>query len=165
MVLFLLAAGHETTGNLLGNAVLALSERPDLWARLRRANEATAVDEIVRFDSPVHVTQRVAVEDVELGDVTVPVGDHLIIVLGAANRDHAFTSSPDVLDFDRDVRNHVGFGGGIHHCLGAALARTEADIALHRLAQRFPRLGLAGPVVRRPTLVLRGPAVLPIVFG
>jgi cytochrome P450 len=167
LALLLLVAGHETTVNLIGNGVLALLRAPDQLDRLRRSPGlvATAVDELLRFDGPVQMTQRVATDDLDLAACRVRGGDELLLVLGAANRDPAVFAEPHRLDVTRDARRHVAFGGGIHHCLGAALARLEGQVALSALLARFPRLELAGHPVRRPTFTLRGLECLPVTLG
>jgi cytochrome P450 len=167
LALLLLVAGHETTVNLIGNGVLALLRAPDQLGRLRRSPDlvAAAVDELLRFDSPVQLTQRVATEDLDLAGCRVRAGDEVLLVLGAANRDPLVFAEPNRLDVTRDARRHVAFGGGIHHCLGAALARLEGQVALSTLLARFPRLELAGHPVRRPTFTLRGLESLPVVMG
>jgi cytochrome P450 len=167
LALLLLVAGHETTVNLIGNGVLALLRAPDQLNLLRRAPDlvAGAVDELLRFDSPVQLTQRVATEDLDLVGCPVRAGDEIMLVLGAANRDPLVFAEPNRLDVTRDARRHVAFGGGIHHCLGAALARLEGEVALSALLARFPRLELAGEPLRRPTFTLRGLESLPVVAG
>jgi pimeloyl-[acyl-carrier protein] synthase len=167
LALLLLVAGHETTVNLIGNGVLALLRAPDQLERLRRSPElvAAAVDELLRFDGPVQMTQRIATEDLTLAGCRVRAGDEILLVLGAANRDPAVFVEPHRLDVTRDARRHVAFGGGIHHCLGAALARLEGQVALAALLARFPRLELAGQPVRRPTFTLRGLESLPVAVG
>jgi cytochrome P450 len=165
LALLLLVAGHETTVNLIGNGVLALLRAPDQLHLLRHSPDlvAGAVDELLRFDSPVQLTQRVATEDLDLVGSSVRAGDEIMLVLGAANRDPLVFAEPNRLDVTRDARRHVAFGGGIHHCLGAALARLEGQVALAALLARFPRLELAGEPVRRPTFTLRGLESLPVV--
>jgi cytochrome P450 len=145
--------------------VLALLRAPDQMAELRRRPDvvATAVDELLRFDSPVQMTQRVATEDLDIAGRRVRRGDEVVLVLGAANRDPSVFAEPSRLDVTRDARRHVAFGGGIHHCLGAALARLEGEVALTGLLTRFPRIELAGSPVRRPTFTLRGLQSLPVV--
>jgi cytochrome P450 len=165
LALLLLVAGHETTVNLIGNGVLALLRAPDQLELLRRSPDliAGAVDELLRFDSPVQMTQRVAIEDLDLAGHRVRAGDEILLVLGAANRDPSAFAEPNRLDVTRDARRHVAFGGGIHHCLGASLARLQGQVALSALLARFSRLALAGPPIRRPTFTLRGLESLPIV--
>ena len=154
----LLVAGHETTVNLIGNGALALLRAPDQLALLRLRPELAgpAVDEFLRFDGPVQISQRVAMEDLDLFGHKVRKGDEILLILGAANRDPAAFAEPHRLDVTRDARKHVAFGGGIHHCLGAALARMEAAIAFKALLDAFPTMELAAPPTRRPTFTLRG---------
>jgi cytochrome P450 len=165
LALLLLVAGHETTVNLIGNGVLALLRAPDQLNLLRRSPELVsgAVDELLRYDSPVQMTQRVATEDLELADHRVTAGDELLLVLGAANRDPSVFTEPNRLDVRRDARRHVAFGGGIHHCLGASLARLQGQVALSAVIARFSRLELVGRPIRRPTFTLRGLESLPVV--
>jgi pimeloyl-[acyl-carrier protein] synthase len=164
LAMLLLVAGHETTVNLIGNGVLALLRAPGQLDLLTERPElvAGAVDELLRFDSPVQVNQRIATVDLELAGARVRAGDEIVLVLGAANRDPAVFSDPGRLDVTRDSHRHVAFGGGIHHCLGASLARLEGQVALSALLARLGRLELAGPPVRRPTFVLRGLESLPV---
>lgn len=163
--LFLLIAGHETTVNLIGNGTLALLRHPDELERLRRdpALDRNAVEELLRYDSPVQITQRITVSDYDVGGVTLPSGQNLVPLLGAANRDPAVFPEPDRLDLGREnAHRHVAFGGGHHFCLGAALARLEGAIAIGSLVRRFPRIELAGDPVRRTTFTLRGLEHLPV---
>ena len=147
-------AGHETTVNLIGNGVLALLRAPEQLALLRRQPGLVgpAVDEFLRFDGPVQITQRVAMEDLDLFGHKVRKGDEIMLILGAANRDPAAFAEPHRLDVTRDARKHVAFGGGIHHCLG----RMEGLIAFKALLDAFPSMELAAPPKRRPTFTLRG---------
>ena len=163
----LLVAGHETTVNLIGNGVLALLGAPDQLALLRRSPAliGPAVDELLRFDSPVQITQRVVTQDMEAVGCPVKAGDEIMLVLGAANHDAAVFADPHRLDVTRDARRHVAFGGGIHHCLGAALARMEGQIALSALLARFAKIEHAGTPVRRPTFTLRGLESLPVALS
>lgn len=136
MALLLLAAGHETTSGLIGNTVLALASSPQHLDAVRRDPERAAgvVEEVLRWDSPVQVTGRVAAEDVELRDARIAEGDQAVVILGAANRDPSVFSSPDVFDPSRPRNSHVAFGHGAHFCVGAALARAEAAEVTRRLA-------------------------------
>src|SRR5262249_54869735 len=136
----LLVAGHETTVNLIGNGLLALLRAPDQLTLLRSSPELLpgAVDEMLRFDSPVQFSQRVAIEDLDLLGHKVRKGDEIMLILGAANRDPAAFADPNRLDVRRDARRHVAFGGGIHHCLGAALARLEGILAFKALLPPLP---------------------------
>lgn len=163
----LLVAGFETTTNLLGNGLRILLERPEAAAALRADPDLAPsyVEEMLRFDSPVQFTSRGALTDVEVAGVTVPAGRELNVLLGAANHDpHRFTD-PHRFDPTRPDNQPMSFGGGPHYCLGAALARLEARIALPALLRRFPALSLAGPPVRRYRFVLRGYQALPLSTG
>jgi cytochrome P450 len=167
MCRLLLVAGHETTMNLVGNGLLALLRHPDEAAKLRAQPELarSAVEELLRFDSPVHLTARTATEDVEVGGVTLPRGQLAIIALGGVNRDPAHFEEPDRVDIERDPNPHVAFSAGPHFCVGAGLARLEAQLAFPRLLQRLPKLELADPAPEyRETITLRGLKALPVVF-
>ncbi|GLP69134.1 cytochrome P450 [Streptomyces sp. TUS-ST3] len=169
LAVLLLVAGHETTTNFLGNAALALLQRPAEWDRLRQnPDDVPAVlDELLRFDSPVSTaTFRYTTEAVTLGGVDIPAGVPVLVALGAANRDPVRFPSPDLLDLDRDAAAHLGFGHGIHRCVGAPLAKAEAEIALRAVLTRFPGIRLAVPSERlqwRRTRLVRGLAALPVV--
>jgi cytochrome P450 len=160
----LLIAGHETTVNLLGNGTLALLQHPDQLERLRAEPSLapTAVEELLRFTSPVQFTSRVALQTVDVDGRTIQAGQLVTLVLGAANRDPAVFAEPDRLDLGREPNPHLAFGRGIHHCLGAPLARLEGQVAIPRLLERFPRLRLAGEPRLRPNVVLRGLEALPV---
>ncbi len=166
----LFAAGHETTANLIGNGLLALHRNPDQWARLTRdpSLAAGAVEELLRYDSSVQLTTRKAAEDVEMGDdkVLIRRGEGVICLLGAGNRDPAQYSDPETLDISRQNVRPLSFGGGIHHCLGAQLARIEAEVTFRALAERLPQMRLENPddPQWRPTLTLRRLAALPAVW-
>jgi cytochrome P450 len=162
---FLLTAGHESCGLLLGNAVVALLEHPSELERLRNTPSlgALAVEEFLRFDSPVQVASRKPVEDVSWASVTFPKGCVINLLLGSANRDPAQFSDPDRLDVGRTRNPHLAFSTSIHFCAGTGLARLEVRIALQQLLKRFPNLAL-GPAepIRRPGAVLRGFLSLPV---
>jgi pimeloyl-[acyl-carrier protein] synthase len=155
----LLLAGHETTTNLIGNGTLALLQHPDQLARLRAEPDLlrSAIEEMLRFDSPVQGTARAATEDVEYGGVAIPKGALVACAIGAANRDPAVFPEPDRFDVGRRENHHLSFGFGAHFCLGAPLARLEGEIAFRSLLGRFPKLALAGtPIAHRPNPILRG---------
>jgi cytochrome P450 PksS len=170
MVFLLLVAGHETTVNLIGNSVLALLEHPDQMRKLRSDSGLlkTAVEELLRFISPVELaTERYAREDIVIGGVTIPRGAIVYAVLGSANRDDRQFNDPDALDITRHPNPHLAFGLGPHYCLGAPLARLEAQIAIKTLLNRMPDLRLAvtrGALRWRSSLVLRGLESLPVAF-
>jgi cytochrome P450 len=164
--LLLYIAGHETTVNLIAGGTLALLRHPDQLAKLRAdpALVGNAVEELLRYDSPVQASRRITLEEVTVRGVTIPAGAFVMVSLGSANRDQQFWGADaDELRLDRDnARQHVSFGAGHHHCLGASLARLEAAIAFERLVGRFPDLALAGDVVWNGRMNLRGPAHLPV---
>jgi cytochrome P450 len=146
MIFLLLIAGHETTVNLIGNGVLALTQHPEQWEMLRRdpALVKPAIEELLRFSSPVFIaTDRYAREDAEIAGTTIPRGALVYAVLGSANRDHAQFPDADTLDLTRTPNRHLAFGQGIHYCLGAPLARLEGQIAFTTLLERMPNLQLA----------------------
>jgi len=166
--LFLLIAGHETTVNLIGNGALALLRNRDQLERLRDdpTLDRHAVEELLRFDSPVQLTQRITLDEYQVGDVTIPKGQNLVPLLGAANHDPAEFADPDRLDLGRENANrHLAFGGGHHFCLGAALARLEGEVAIPSLVRRFPNMELDGSPERRDTFTLRGLTHLPVAIG
>jgi cytochrome P450 len=146
-IILLYLAGHETTVNLIGNGALALLRHPDQLERLRREPSLapSAVEELLRYDSPVHLTARIATTDLAVAGVPVPRGDQVIALVAAANRDPAVFADPDGLDVGRRDNRHLSFSAGMHYCLGAALARLEGEVAFAALLRRFPRLELADP--------------------
>ena len=157
--MLLLVAGHETTVNLIGNGMLALMRHRDQWDRLTAdpALAKSAIEELLRYDSPVQLTARYVLEDTEILGVPMRIGQQVSTVLAAANRDPARFPYPQRLDITRDATGHLAFGSGIHYCVGAPLARLEGQIVFETLARRAPglRLGSAVPEYR-PTLTLRG---------
>jgi cytochrome P450 len=174
----LLIAGHETTVNLITNGMLTLLRHPTVLDRIRQEPTYVirTVEELLRYEPPVHfLPWRVALDDIDVAGTTIPAGSHITLALAAGSRDPAHVRDPDRFDpdrfgvalgpdrFEREGNQHLGFGGGIHHCFGAPLARLEAQIALTELARRLesPRL-LADPPPYRPSPVLRGPRHLPI---
>jgi cytochrome P450 len=161
----LLIAGHETTTNLIGNGTLALLRNPEQFARLQgdRSLMRSAIDELLRYDSPVQATARVALEPVALDGATLPTGAMAMTGIGAANRDPEEFDDPDRLDLGRTNNHHLSFGFGAHFCLGAPLARLEAEVAFDALLDRFPKLELASETLTyRPSPVLRGLMALPV---
>jgi cytochrome P450 len=171
MAFLLLVAGHETTVNLVASGTLALLEHPEQTERLRREPSLVkpAVEELLRYTSPVELaTERYARQDTEIGGRRIPRGGLVLAVLGSANRDERHFEDPDALDLARDPNRHLAFGrGGVHHCLGAPLARMEGQIALNALLRRFPgaRLAMAPETLRwRRGLFLRGLERLPLVL-
>lgn len=164
--ILLLNAGHEATVNVTGNGTLALLRNPDQLARLREdpALLPTAIEELMRYDSPLQLFERTATEDVEIGGVTVREGSKIAALLGAANHDPAVFSSPATLDLGRTENPHISFGAGIHFCIGAPLARVELQASFGALLSRTSSLELGGEPVRRPEFVIRGLAELPVVL-
>lgn len=170
MVFLLLSAGHETTVNLIASGILALLQHPDQLAKLR--NDPTlmkpAIEELVRFVAPVETaTERYAAHDVTIAGTTIPQGELVLAVLASANRDPGQFTNPDMLDIARERNKHLGFGQGMHYCLGAPLARLEAQIAIGTLVKRAPNLHItvAPQQLRwRRSLIVRGLEGLPVAF-
>jgi len=155
----LLNAGHEASVNAFGNGMVAALERPDQAELLRKNSRAiteTALEEFMRFDAPLHLFERTATTDTELGGVKIEKGQKIAALIGSANRDSSVFEKADEMDLTRDPNPHIGFGAGIHFCLGAPLARLEMSVSLPALWERHPNMQLAGTPVRRPTFVLRG---------
>jgi cytochrome P450 len=167
----LLLAGDETTVNLIGNGVLELLRHPDQLERLRARPQLidSAVEEVLRFNGPVgHSRPLYALTDLDIGETVIPRGDIVVPVLLAANRDPAVFHQPDVFDIGRTPNRHLGFGHGIHFCLGAALARVQAQAAIGALVRRFPGLALAvdpADLEWTPDLFLHGVRRLPLLLG
>ena len=165
MLRLLLIAGNETTTNLIGNGVLALLRNPDQLQRLRDDPSLipSAVDELLRFDSPVQTDFRRVLEDCEVNGFPLKLRENIVVLLGAANRDPDVFDRPDELDVGRGDRSHLSFGRGIHHCLGAPLARLEGRIVLEMLLERFSQISLLSEQPRfRNSIVLRGLESLPV---
>src|SRR4051794_6347864 len=164
--ILLLNAGHEATVNVSGNGLLALLQHPAELDRLRADPGLlpTAIEELMRFDSPLQLFERTATEDVEIGGVTVSAGRKIAALLGAANRDPAVFPDPDTLDLGRTDNPHISFGAGVHFCIGAPLARVELQASFGALLERTSRLEPAYPARRRPEFVIRGLADLPVVL-
>ncbi|MGY1641758.1 cytochrome P450 [Geodermatophilus sp. SYSU D00703] len=168
MAFLLLVAGHETTVNLIGNGVYALLRSPEALARLRADPDLTprAVEEFLRFDGPVDLaTFRHTTEPVEIAGTPIPAGQVVLVALASANRDPGHFRSPEELDLERADVGHLAFGFGLHHCLGAPLARLEGDVAFRTLLARFPDLTLAvdpGELTWRSSILIRGLTRLPV---
>jgi hypothetical protein len=166
--MLLLIAGNETTTNLIGNMLNILADRPALWQHLRedRSLVEPVIEETLRYESPVHRLDRRAVQEVEVSGVRIPEGAMVSMFYGAANRDPQAFPQPDEFRLDRDLRNHVAFGMGIHYCLGAPLARAEASITLNTFLDRFPVLtrGSAPAVRLTASFVVYGFKQLPLVL-
>ncbi|TQR84962.1 cytochrome P450 [Mycobacterium hodleri] len=160
----LLIAGHETTVNLIANAILAMQREPGHWAALAEDPDraATIIEETLRYDPPVQLAGRTAGEEMTIGGVTVPKGDTMMLLLAAGQRDPSAFGQPDTFDPDRDDLRHLAFGHGVHFCLGAPLARLEARVALTAVTRRFPRATLAAEPPYKPNVTLRGMASLPL---
>ena len=155
----LLNAGHEASVNGFGNGLVAALEREDQAELLRTRSRQiadTAIDEFLRFDAPLHLFERTATADTEIGGVKIKAGQKIAALLGSANRDASVFERADDMDLTRDPNPHIGFGAGIHFCIGAPLARMEMATSLPVLFERFPKLRLESQPSRRPTFVLRG---------
>ncbi len=155
----LLNAGHEASVNGFGNGMVAAYHNPSQWELLKSKPaevSTTAVEEFLRFDAPLHFFDRTATQDTQVGGVDIKQGQKIVSLLGSANRDEEVFVNADTMDITRDPNPHIGFGAGIHFCIGAPLARLEMGISLPELFKRFPTLELDGNPVRRPTFSLRG---------
>jgi cytochrome P450 len=155
----LLNAGHEASVNGFGNGMVAALERKDQLDLLKsdpRGITDTAVEEFLRFDAPLHLFERTATADTEIGGITVLEGQKIASLIGSANRDETVFDRAEDMDLTREQNPHIGFGAGIHFCLGAPLARIEMSASLPLLFERMPNLELKSEPVRRPTFVLRG---------
>jgi cytochrome P450 len=165
--MLLFVTGEETTVNTVGNGMLALLRHPDQMELLKRKPTIiqSAVEELLRYDSPVQQTARIATENVEIGGRTIRAGADVIVCLGAANRDPAQFPNPDQLDLTRDENRHLAFGDSIHYCLGAALARVQSQIAINTLVQRLPNMKLhIDKLEWRKNINIRGLKALPVTF-
>ena len=165
--IFLLNAGHETTTNLIGNGVHAMLAQREAWHRLvaEPALINSAVEELLRFESPLQLNNRRLLAPLQLGDRLLPAGDFITLGIGAANHDPAQFESPERLDLARKPNHHLAFGHGGHACAGMNVARLEARVALLALARRYPRLDLAGPPQRDARLRFRGFLSMPLRLG
>jgi len=166
LVILLVIGGAETTTNLIGNAVLALLEHPEQYAKLQASPTLVpqTVEEVLRYDAPVQWLFRKTTQEVKVADTTIPAGAIVTFLLGSANRDERKFANPDHFDILRNPEAHLGFGFGIHFCIGALLARLEAKLALEELLKRFPRLSYKrDQIVRGESIFLRGLTALPLV--
>lgn len=166
LAVLVFTAGVENSANAVSNSLLALAAQPEAYARLRREPELldTCADELLRYDAPVQLTVRAATEPVEVSGEVIGPGEPVYAVLGAANRDPAVFEHPATLDFRRDEARPVTFGGGVHHCVGFALARAEVDWVVRGVTARFEALAPLGLVYSRH-LIVRGPRSFPVVLG
>ncbi len=167
LCILIFIAGHETTQNLIGNGLLALLRHPDELQKLRANPQLTkdAVEELLRYDSPVQLTGRSPTTDIEISGTTIPSGEQIILLLGAGNRDPVLFEDPDRLDITRTKSSVLSFGAGAHFCLGAGLARLEGGIVFDALLKRLPNLQLTVDAPEyRETLTLRGLKSLPVRF-
>jgi cytochrome P450 len=167
-VMVLLEAGHEATVNTMGNGVRALLVHPEQWRRVARADVAarTAVEEMIRWDAPLQLFERwVLDEGVEIAGQELPIGSKVAMLFGSANRDPRRFADPDRFDAGRGDTAHIGFGGGIHFCVGAPLARLELEVALDELRRRAPDLSLAEEPTYHPTFVIHGLTALLVIAG
>lgn len=165
--ILLLAAGHETTTNMIGNGVLALLRYPDQMQKLRDDPSliTPAVEELLRYDNPVQIMWRLATEDLEIGGKRIEQGQMINFIVGAANRDPAQFPEPDRLNLSRLENRHAGFGFGIHFCLGASLARLEGEIAINTVLRRLPTLQLETEALEwQESPTFRGVKALPVAF-
>ncbi len=163
----LMFAGHETTTNLIGNGTLALLQDPEQLRMLQNDGGliGSAVEELLRFDSPVQKLGRLATADIEIGGKVIKAGGLVFLCYGAANRDPEQFSKPDQLDITRSDNRHLAFAHGIHYCLGSSLARLEGQIAIDTLLKRMPDIKLESQdLERNPSTVLRGLKALPVTF-
>jgi len=165
--IFLLNAGHETTTNLIGNGLHALLTQRDQWERLQREPDliASTVEELLRYESPLQLNNRLLSADLALRGTVLPAGSFVTLGVGAANRDGAAFPGPDMLDIARKPNHHAAFGHGAHACAGMNVARLEGRIAIGAIASRYPELALAGAPVRDRRIRFRGLRHLPVRLG
>jgi len=163
----LFGAGEETTGNTIGNGMLALLQHPNQMEQLKREPTMiqSAVEEVIRYDSAIQMLTRIATDNLEIGNQTIKAGEKIVLCLGAANRDPAQFPNPDELNINREQNHHLAFADGIHYCLGGALARVETQIAINTLIQTFPDLKLASNKLEwKKSIVIRGLKSLSVSF-
>ena len=160
----MLSAGLDTTVYVIGNVLNCFAEHPGEWAKLRAepSKARNAVEEVLRYDSPFQAFFRTTTRDVELAGQHIPAKTKIMMSLGAANRDPAAWENPDVFDIDRNAAAHLGFGFGIHHCMGQAMARLEMQALVTEMAKRIERIEPAGPAVRAINNTLHGFETLPL---
>ncbi|MBL0085579.1 MAG: cytochrome P450 [Ideonella sp.] len=165
--IFLLNAGHETTSNLIGNGVHSLLAHRDQWDRLQAepARITTAVEELLRFESPIQLNNRQLTQAAQVGERRLPAGSFITLAIGAANRDPAVFAEPDRLDIARKPNAHLAFGQGAHACSGMNVARLEGRIAIGAMARRYPKLQLAGPAQRDRRIRFRGFRAVPLALA
>ena len=163
----LLAAGSETTTNLIGNAMVALRANPETLERVKASPALIpqVIEESLRLDPPVQLLMRMATQDTEVGGELIPAGSMVMPLLGSANRDESVFPDPERFDIDRDTTGHLGFGWGNHFCLGSALARLEGKIALETLLERIPDYEISAPVEPHGSFLIRGPQALQLRFS
>jgi cytochrome P450 len=168
LAVFIIAAGSETTTNLIANAVLALFDHPEQMAQVQ-ANLAlvpSVLEETLRYESPLQMLLRFTTQEVDIAGTRIPASSPVLVMLGSANHDERKFPDPERFDIKRNTEGHVGFGFGVHFCLGAQLARLEAKAALELLLERFPRLARTeAPILRVENPVIHGPKALPLVVG
>ena len=158
-VILLLNAGHEATVNTMGNGIVAAMNDGEGWRRLARREvaPAVAIEEMMRFDPPLQLFDRYVLEDgVSVAGTPIPEGDRVAVLFGAANRDPRRFDDPDRFRIDRGDQEHITFGAGVHHCIGASLARLELEVALDRLVEAFPSAELMDQPVREDGFAIRG---------
>jgi cytochrome P450 len=163
----LLVAGHETTVNLIANAILAMLRNPSQWTALAAdpSRMSAVIEETMRYDPPVQLVGRIAGDDMTIGETDIAKGDTMMLLLAAAHHDPASIDRPDDFDPDRESIRHLGFGKGPHFCLGAPLARLEASVALSAVTARFPDAVMTGEPVYKPNVTLRGLASLSVALS
>jgi cytochrome P450 len=158
----LLAAGSETTTNLIGNVMATLAEHPETLERVK-ANPSLipkVIDESLRRDPPVQLVMRLATQDTEVGGTLIPEGSMVMPLIGSANRDESVYPDAQRFDIDRDTSGHLGFGWGNHFCLGSALAKLEGRVAIETLLERIPDYNIQTPVEMHGSFLIRGPSAL-----
>ncbi len=164
LALLLLSSGNETTTNLIGNLLDVLAQRPDVWSAFRagKIQAESVIDETLRFESPIQLTTRMVVRDATVGGCSLTSGSAVGVCLGAANRDPAEFLQPEMFDPTRNLKRHLGFSHGVHFCLGAPLARLEAEIVLDAFASRYRKLDLLSTGTRIQSSIVRGFKSLPL---